>query len=104
MMRGRDRFVLGVIGLFVIAPATAQRASLSTRPDTPFKLATFEAGGKTRIGMTAGAGGRLLDLAEAAAYVAQKASLPSVHTPNELRALIDAYDRVTPRLYATATD
>ena len=102
MMRGRDRFVLGVIGLFVIAPATAQRASLSTRPDTPFKLATFEAGGKVRLGMTAGAGGRLVDLAEAGAYVAQKASLPPVQIPNEMRALIEAYDRVSPRLYAIA--
>ena len=54
----------------------AQRPALSNKPDTPFKLATFEAQGKTRIGLTSG--NRLVDIQAANTYVAQKAGLPAM--------------------------
>jgi hypothetical protein len=44
-------FVL-VLGL--AATTGAQRAAVSNKPDTPFKLATFEAAGKTRVGLVLG--------------------------------------------------
>ena len=55
----RSEVVLsGFFGL--LAPASAQRAAVSNKPDTPFKLATFEAAGKTRVGLVLGT--RVLDI------------------------------------------
>jgi hypothetical protein len=42
-MRRVAVFILSALSL---TPAGAQRASVSSKPDTPFKLATFEAAGK----------------------------------------------------------
>ena len=48
--------------LFVLSPGTA-RSQVSDQPDTPFKLATFEATGAVRIGMAVQADqDRLMDL------------------------------------------
>jgi hypothetical protein len=58
----------GIVVAFVVAilaPASAQRAAVSTKPETPFKLATFEARGKIRLGLVLGT--RLLDIHEASA-------------------------------------
>src|SRR5579859_313552 len=71
-----------------------------TKPETPFKLATFEAGGKLQLGMVLGA--RVVDIARANAYVAQKTRLPTVRIPTEMRVLIEEYDTVSPRLYQIA--
>jgi len=94
--------VLSVIAIAVLslAPATAQKAPISDKPDTPFKLATFEAQGKLHVGLTSGA--RLLDAADASAYLTQKAGAAAVSVPREMRALIEAYDRISPRLYQIA--
>ena len=91
--------VLVVILGFVV-PATAQRAAVSSKPDTPFKLATFEAAGKTRIGLVLGA--RVLDVVAANAELTQKAGVPAMRVPSEMRDLIEAYPRVSPRLYQIA--
>ena len=83
--------------LFFSATLTAQ---LSDKPDTPFKLATFEAGGKIQIGQVLGS--RVVDIARANAYVAQKAHLPAMTLPTEMRALIEQYDTASKRLYQIA--
>src|SRR5438445_13110201 len=88
------------LGLAGFLPAAAQRPPISSRPDTPFKLATFEANGALHVGLTSGS--RLLDAAEASAYLTRKAGVPDVRVPREMRELIEAYDRVSPRLYEIA--
>jgi 2-keto-4-pentenoate hydratase/2-oxohepta-3-ene-1,7-dioic acid hydratase in catechol pathway len=80
----------------------AASAQVSDRPDTPFKLATFEAGGKTRVGMRVEGTDRLLDISEANARLEREAKLPAVAIPAEMRALIEDYPRVSPRLYQIA--
>ena len=99
------RAVLLIGSLFLIAAARDAKSvplppALSNKPDTPFKLATFEAHGRTRVGLTSGS--RLLDAAQASAYLTQKTGAPAVRVPTEMRELIEAYDRVAPRLYEIA--
>ena len=94
---------VAAIGLsgWLLIPLTAQtKTAVSNRPDTPFKLATFEAQGRTRLGMTSGS--RLVDIAAASAYVAKEAGLPDVTIPGDMLALIEQYERVAPRLYQIA--
>ena len=83
-----------------VAGLAAQRSTLSNRPDTPFKLATFEAQGRVRIGLTSG--NRLVDIQAANTYVAQKAGLPALSMPGDMLKLIEEYARVSPRLYQIA--
>ncbi len=101
-MKRIDLGVLGVLLVLVAAtPARAQRAVLSTRPDTPFKLATFEAAGKVRVGVVLGT--RILDLEGANAAVVQAIDLrggPAM--PRDMRTLIEDYDQVAPSLYRIA--
>lgn len=92
--------VAAVTVLAVVTASGRQSAAVSNRPETPFKLATFEAQGQTRVGMTSGA--RLVDIAAANAYVTRQASLGAVAIPNDLRLIIEQYDRVAPRLYQIA--
>ena len=87
-----------VFGLF--APVGAQRATVSSKPDTPFKLATFGAAGRTRVGLVLG--NRVLDVAGANAALTQAAGLPVIRIPADMRGLIEAYGRVSPRLYQIA--
>jgi len=82
------------------APPAAAATPISSKPETPFKLATFEAGGKTRVGLVLDT--RILDIAGANAEVAKKAGLPVVSMPADMRELIDTYTRVSPRLYRIA--
>ena len=96
----RTYCAVALVACLMLAPATAQRTTVSNRPDTPFKLATFEAQGRVRVGLVLG--GRVLDIAEANAYAAQHAGLPAIRVPVEMRDLIEAYDRVSPRLYEIA--
>jgi 2-keto-4-pentenoate hydratase/2-oxohepta-3-ene-1,7-dioic acid hydratase in catechol pathway len=81
-------------------PARAQQAPVSDRPSTPFKLATFEAGGRVRLGMAMQ--DRLLDIAEANAHVMKQAGLSPVAIPGDMRALIEQYDVLSGRLYQIA--
>lgn len=78
----------------------ARGATVSDKPDTPFKLATFEAQGKLRIGEVFGS--RVVDIAAANAYLVQKAHVPAVRLPNEMRELIEQYGTAAPRLYQIA--
>jgi 2-keto-4-pentenoate hydratase/2-oxohepta-3-ene-1,7-dioic acid hydratase in catechol pathway len=94
------RIVVLVSMLALWAPASAQRVEISSKPETPFKLATFEAAGKTRLGLVLGT--RVLDIAGANAEVAQKSGLPVVATPTDMRTLIETYAQVSPRLYRIA--
>ena len=100
----RFRVALSIVAVLTLAAAVTangkQSPALSSHADTPFKLATFEAQGQTRVGMTSGA--RLLDIAAANTYVSKQASLPAVAIPNDLRLIIEQYDRVAPRLYQIA--
>jgi hypothetical protein len=48
------RRLVTLLSLLVVAPVIAQRAPISSKPDTPFKLTTFAAAGKTRVGMVVG--------------------------------------------------
>jgi 2-keto-4-pentenoate hydratase/2-oxohepta-3-ene-1,7-dioic acid hydratase in catechol pathway len=95
----RRSLVLSVV-FATFASAGAQRPAISNRPDTPFKLATFEAGGRTRIGLVLGT--RVLDIAGANAALTESARLPAMQLPGDMRELIEAYDRVSPRLYQLA--
>ena len=84
-----------------MAPVRAQRAVLSTRPETPFKLATFEAAGKVRVGLVLGT--RILDIEAANAVVVQAIDLrggPAM--PRDMRTLIENYETVAPSLYRIA--
>jgi 2-keto-4-pentenoate hydratase/2-oxohepta-3-ene-1,7-dioic acid hydratase in catechol pathway len=83
-----------------VASPGAQRAPISDRPNTPFKLATFEAAGKTRIGLVLG--DRVFDIAAASDALSNTAGLARVEMPGEMRTLIETYDRVKPRLYQIA--
>lgn len=84
----------------VVTAGERQSAALSNRPETPFKLATFEAQGQIRVGMTSGS--RLVDIVAANGYVTRQASLAALTIPNDLRLIIEQYDRVGPRLYQIA--
>ena len=90
----------GLAGALLVPLFAQSKTAVSNRPDTPFKLATFEAQGRTRLGMTSGT--RLVDIAAANAYVAKQAGLPAVAIPGDMLALIEQYDRVSPRLYEIA--
>ncbi len=87
------------VGWLGISGPSAQTAPKAT-PDTPFKLMTFETGGSTRVGMVLGT--RVLDLAGANRYVSERAKLPAVAIPTEMKALIEQYATVSPRLYQIA--
>jgi 2-keto-4-pentenoate hydratase/2-oxohepta-3-ene-1,7-dioic acid hydratase in catechol pathway len=89
-----------VVMIACLTTLGAQRAAVSNKPDTPFKLATFEAAGKTRIGLVLGS--RVLDIAGANAELTKKAGVAAVGMPGEMRELIEQYARVSPRLYQIA--
>lgn len=76
------------------------QAQVSDQPGTPFKLATFEARGTIRIGMSVQ--DRLMDLHEANSYVAKQLNLSVVSIPMEMRALIEQYDAISNRMYTIA--
>ena len=97
----KGRLALALAASLLLAPLFAQsKAAVSNRPDTPFKLATFEAQGRTHVGMTVGT--RLVDIGAANAYVAKEARLPAMSIPGDMLSLIEEYGRVSPRLYEIA--
>jgi 2-keto-4-pentenoate hydratase/2-oxohepta-3-ene-1,7-dioic acid hydratase in catechol pathway len=91
---------IGSVAVLVWLLPAALFAAVSEKPDTAFKLATFEAGGKTRLGMVLA--DHMLDLAGANAYVTKAASLPQVRLPGEMRELIEQYPATSKRLYQIA--
>jgi 2-keto-4-pentenoate hydratase/2-oxohepta-3-ene-1,7-dioic acid hydratase in catechol pathway len=90
-----------VIALLALWSAVAS-AQPSDRPGAPFKLATFEAGGRVRLGMLVAGTDRLLDISEANARLERSERLPTVAIPADMRGLIEEYSRVSPRLYQIA--
>jgi 2-keto-4-pentenoate hydratase/2-oxohepta-3-ene-1,7-dioic acid hydratase in catechol pathway len=95
-----QRAIVLTFVLAILAPVGAQRSAVSNKPETPFKLATFEAGGKTRLGLVLGS--RMLDIHEANAELMRKAGVGAITIPGEMRALIEEYGRVSLRLYQIA--
>ena len=92
--------VLAVI-LGLMTPVRAQRPVISTKPDTPFKLATFEASGKVRVGLVLGT--RILDIEAANAVVVQAIDLRGgPPMPRDMRTLIENYAELAPSLYRIA--
>ena len=93
-----------VMGMLAVGWSASGNASgqtpLSDRPGTPFKLATFEAGGRERVGLVVGT--RVLDLAAANEHVAREAKLPAMTLPAEMKALIEQYATASKRLYQIA--
>ena len=75
-------------------------AAVPDTPDTPFKLATFEAQGKTRVGMLLN--DHMLDLSGANAYVTRQAGLTAMKLPAEMRELIEQSPTVSKRMYQIA--
>ncbi|MGD9906233.1 MAG: fumarylacetoacetate hydrolase family protein [Vicinamibacterales bacterium] len=89
-----------VMGLAAWASAPGAQGAPPATPDTPFKLMTFEAGGATRVGLVLGT--RVLDIAGANRHVSERFALPAVAVPAEMKALIEQYATVAPRLYQIA--
>jgi 2-keto-4-pentenoate hydratase/2-oxohepta-3-ene-1,7-dioic acid hydratase in catechol pathway len=95
------RLAVVVLMLGLMAPVRAQRPVISTKPDTPFKLATFEAAGKVRVGLVLGT--RVIDIAGAHAMIVQDIGLRGApQMPQDMRTLIETYDTVAPSLYRIA--
>jgi acylpyruvate hydrolase len=92
--------VLGAMVPGARVPGAQQRATVSDKPDTPFRLATFEAGGKLRLGLVLET--RVLDIAGANDALSKTSGLATMRMPNEMRELIENYDRLKPRLYQIA--
>lgn len=95
---------LGVFAALVAATAwtaaPAAQGAPRTTPDTPFKLMTFETGGTERVGLVFGA--RVVDIDGANRALTAQAKLPAVAIPREMKALIEQYATVSPRLYQIA--
>jgi 2-keto-4-pentenoate hydratase/2-oxohepta-3-ene-1,7-dioic acid hydratase in catechol pathway len=93
------RVIVLALVVATFAPVGAQPPAVSNKPDTPFKLATFESG-KMRLGLVLG--NRVLDIHDANAELMRKAGVPAVRIPDDMRTLIEEYGRVSPRLYQIA--
>jgi 2-keto-4-pentenoate hydratase/2-oxohepta-3-ene-1,7-dioic acid hydratase in catechol pathway len=95
------RASFAVLSLLMLSVYTAaQRGAISAKPDTPFKLATFEAAGRTRIGMAVDA--RMIDIPGANAALVRDQGLDAMPMPTDMRTLIEEYSRVSSRLYQIA--
>ncbi|HJO39794.1 MAG: fumarylacetoacetate hydrolase family protein [Vicinamibacterales bacterium] len=86
--------------VLILSASTAFAQAPSAQPDTPFKLATFEAGGTVRVGLVVGE--TVLAVQEANRALTSAEGLSSVEIPNEMRLLIESYDRTKSRLYQIA--
>ena len=97
------RWLLGIALLAALAfAAGCQTAaqSVSDEPNTPFKLATFEANGSEHVGLVLGE--RILEISGASEHLVAEAQASSIALPNEMRALIEEYASVKGRLYQIA--
>ena len=99
-MRAAAAAIVLLAAAWTTSGRPAAQGAPKTTPDTPFKLMTFEAGGSTRVGMVLGP--RVLDIAGANRHVSERAKLPAVAIPTEMKALIEQYATVSPRLYQIA--
>ena len=94
------RVLASLLVILALGPAAAQRGAISNRPDTPFKLATFEAAGRTRIGLVIGS--RVIDIPGANAALVRDEHVDAVPMPTDMRTLIEEYGRISARLYQIA--
>ena len=97
------RWHLGIVILVaMVGVAGCQTAaqSVSDEANTPFKLATFESNGAVGVGLVLGE--RILDISGASEHLVAEAQASSMALPNEMRALIEEYETVSPRLYQIA--
>jgi len=92
--------LIGTAALVGWTSTEARQAAISDQPDNPFKLATFEAGGQVRLGLVLGS--RVLDIAGANQHLVSRAGVARVTIPSEMKALIEQYAAVSPRLYQIA--
>ena len=102
-MTNRRRLVAGLSAFALaasLAACTPTSAQLSDTPDTPFKLATYDAGGGDRVGLVLGE--QLLDMSGASDHLVAEAGIESMTLPTEMRALIESYDNASRRLYQIA--
>ncbi|HPF47585.1 MAG: fumarylacetoacetate hydrolase family protein [Alphaproteobacteria bacterium] len=76
-------------------------AAPSSAPDTPFKLATFDADGMTRLGLVLG-NDTVLDIRGANAALSADEDMNFVRMPRNMLSLIENYDHVKSRLYQIA--
>src|SRR3970040_1684672 len=90
-----SRSFAAILALLSMSCGVAQTA-VSDKPETPFKLATYEG----RVGLVLGE--TILDIGAANEHLVREAGLPALEIPTEMRALIEGYDRVKPRLYQMA--
>src|SRR6266571_21717 len=88
--------------LLVAAALDAQTnfIRVSDKPETPFKLATFEADGKLQVGLVFGS--RVVDIARANQYLVRRTHVPAMTLPTEMRLLIEQYATASKRLYQIA--
>ena len=93
-------FVIVAVAIAALTIRPSAQSAPSSKPERPFKLATFEAAGRVRVGMVLGT--RVLDIDGANAFLSKTASLPGMTIPTEMRTLIEQYDTVKPRLYQIA--
>ena len=91
---------LALIVVTGFASLPASQSAVSDKPDTPFKLATFDAGGRTRLGLVLDA--RVLDIAGANAQLVARARVAKMEMPGDMRTLIEQYATLKPRLYQIA--
>src|SRR5437763_13938817 len=95
------RAVIVALVVMVFAPVRAQRTLISTNPETPFKLATFQADGRTRLGLVLGP--RILDIEAAHTAVIQEIALRGAPAmPKDTPTLIEDYEPLSPHLYPIA--
>lgn len=85
--------------LLVLLGATAS-AQVPDTPDNAFKLATFSADGRERVGMLIE--GMLVDLQEANAYLVAEAGAVAMELPADMKSLIEGSAISMPRLFQIA--
>ena len=68
--------------MFLVAMGCQSAAqSVSDQPDTPFKLATFEAGGETTVGLVLGE--RVLAIGGASDHLVSQTQVSAMTLPND---------------------
>lgn len=89
------RVARALIPLLLSAPAATLADTTDTKGAAPFKLGTFEAGGRTFVGLVR-ADGAVVDVGAALG--------PKLKPPSGMRDLIARYDELRPRLHAIAAE
>jgi len=94
------RVLLAALAVLWGFAANVGHAQVSALPDTPFKLATYAAGGPDRVAMLID--DWLVDLHTANAYVTAAAGVAGVTLPDDMKSLIEQSGTAKPRLFQIA--